>query len=584
MPDRPLKPLESRERLSTRIWGIAFAVLYWMTRTSSHSMDALYYAGTVRDGRIVDQFHPHHLLYNPAIWAIWKALTGAHPHLDPFSVAAVVNAALGGILLTVFARTLLENGTTYFWTSFATLGLGLSQCLWTLASENEVYVAATLFLTLSARHALRASRDGGGREPIRAGLWIAAAALVHIVSLLFLAPVMILVGRDSFTRANAWTRRMAAAASALFPVLALYGIAILMRHAGTAARASDWIGRYMRWDSWTERNPVRVALGFLWFLRGALPDFGLVGRAPNPTSIPWLNDLVRVPFLLFAVAAAYLVYDGWRKRAYLTWRFGGLPVLCLAWFLCFELFLGWVGRSSLKFWILTLPPLWAFSAMWADLRFGDPEAEGIRRMPYPSVMAALSILALEIATTGLLVVGPRHDPRRDRPRSWADNVARLTSPGDFILVPEGELEGYLLYYGRRPNLMTLENDARHTGSFDGSMDTLLARADRARSRGARAWMLGTGLVVTPDAAAMWRRRHVPDDVYVRLAERLRDRGSYDSTVPLAPGDPPLGYPRMLEWVPDSASAPVSPEPDPAQTDSTPATRSRAIPAAAVPRR
>ncbi len=582
MPDRPLKPLESRERLSTRIWGIAFAVLYWMTRTASHTMDALSYSRLVRDGGIADLFHPHHLLYNLGIWTLWKALTGVHPSLDPFSVAAVVNSALGGLLLTVFARTLLENGTTYFWTSFATLGLGLSQCMWTLASENEVYVATTLFLTLSARHALRASRSAGGHDSLRSGLWVAAAALVHIVALLFLAPALILAGWGASSRAAAWKRRLVTAAAALLPVLACYATAIVVRHANTPERVAGWVNRYMRWESWTERNPVRVGLGFLWFLRGALPDFGLIGRAPSPTAIPWLNDLVRLPFLLFGAAAGYLLYDGWRKRAYLAWRFGALPVLCLAWFLCFELFLGWVGRSSLKFWTLTLPPLWAFSAMWADLRFGDPEAEGLRRMSHRSVLAVLSILALQIATTGFLVVAPRHDPLRDRPRSWSDNVARLTGPNDFILVPEGELEGYLLYYGRRPNLLTLENDARHTGSFQESMDTLFARATRARARGGRAWMLGTGLVVTPDAAAMWRRRHVPDDVYRLVAARLRDRGPYDSTLPIAPGDSPLGYPRMLEFMPDSVLA--SPAPNSGAPDSVPASPAKTTPAAAAPRR
>src|SRR5947207_9491362 len=126
MPDRPLRILDSRERLASRVWGIAFAILYWITRTEWHTPDAISYARSVRDGGWADRLHPHHLLYNAAIWSVWRALWAVHPHIDPLTVAAFVNSILRGLALAIFARALLENGATYVWTSVATLALGLS--------------------------------------------------------------------------------------------------------------------------------------------------------------------------------------------------------------------------------------------------------------------------------------------------------------------------------------------------------------------------------------------------------------------------------------------------------------------------
>ncbi|MBI5836739.1 MAG: hypothetical protein HZB25_05815 [Candidatus Eisenbacteria bacterium] len=561
MPDRPLKALDARERLATRVWGIGFALLYWIGRTEAHSLDAISYARTVRDGAWADLFHPHHLAYSLVIKVLWNALQVIHPHLDPLAVAGFLNSLLAGLALAIFARCLLENGATFFWTSFATLGLGLSQCTWTLASENEVYVATLLLLIASARQALRAARTGRADQALQAGMLVAAASLFHVVAALFLVPVLLVAFRAAPDAPRRRRLLGAAALGAVVPAVAAYLVVMAVRHDTSVALATAWLNRYMRWDSWVDRDPVRLLLGFLWFLRGAVPDFGLIGNAPPPTAVGWLNDLARVPFLLFAGAVGYLAWDGWRKRPYLTWRFGALPVMCLAWFLVFELFLGWVGRSSLKFWTLTLPPLWAFTAIWADLRFGDPEGLGARRMsPVASVVSVL-ILALMVLTTGFLVVARRHDTRLDLPRRWSEAVARSTAPRDFLLVPEGDLEGYLLYYGRRGNLETLESLARSTRSLPATLDSLRARATRARAAGGRAWFLGTGLVVTPFAAQLWNRPEDAREVYRALEAELTPHGVYDPSARLTGPDGPLGQPVLLEWAPRPPQAPPAPGPN-----------------------
>ncbi|HVP39848.1 MAG TPA: hypothetical protein VMS93_11770 [Candidatus Saccharimonadales bacterium] len=547
MPDRPLVPLDHRQRLATRVWALGFALLYWISRTEAHSLDAISYARAVRDGTWRDLLHPHHLLYDPLVRVVWKALLVVHPHLDPLALAAFLNSALAGLTLLLFARCLLENGATFFWTSLATLGLGFSQCMWLMASENEVYVATLLLLTLAARQALRAARTAQAGQALRAGLFTAAAALFHVVAVLFVVPALAVVGRAAEDRRHR-LRLMAALVVGLAAPLALGYLAVLAaRGAASVALASAWAGRYMRWESWVDRNPVRVLLGFLWFLRGAVPDFGLIGRAPSPTASALLNDLARVPFLLFTALVAYLIWDGWRKRPYLTWRFGPLPVLCLVWFLVFELFLGWVGRSSLKFWTLTLPPLWAFIAVWADLRFGDPEGLGARRMSHAAAAGVVLGLALLVIPTGFLVVAPRHDPHRDAPRRWAEAVARATAPEDFLLVPEGDMEGYLLYYSARTHLQTLEVLAHNTRSFPASLDSLRAGARRARAAGHQAYFLGTGLVVTGYASELWGRPPDPRAVYRLLADSLEVAGAYDPSADLRTPDGPLGQPVLLRW-------------------------------------
>ncbi len=553
MVERPLKPLEPRERTATRVWAIAFAILYWLTRTETHSTDALLYAHTVRDGSWLDQLHPHHLLYNALIRILWKAACVAHPHMDPLVLAGFLNCVAAGLLLLVFSRMLLENGATFFWTSFATFGLGFSQCLWTLSGENEVYVGALLLVVMAARRGLRLARSSLSSDALLTGLAIAAAGSLHLAASIFLLPVLVVTWFSQPGIRQAWTRSALVALGVLAPVGLAYGAVALWGHPD----AMGWMNHYMRWDSWLDRNPIRVALGFLWFLRGAVPDFGLIGRAPAPTSSALLNDLAQVPFILFSLAVVYLIWDGWKKRPYLTWRFGPFPLMCLAWFLTFEVFLGWVGHSSLKFWTLTLPPLWGFVAIWGDLRFGDPEGEGLRRMSRWAAGGTLLMLILMVVTTGFLVVAPRHDQRKDMPRRWSQNIAHLTMPRDFLLVPDGELQGYLLFYGRRSNMFSMENLAAYARPYNAALDTLEVRMAATRSSGNRSFLLGTGMVITPFAAQLWNRPQDARELYRHFEGRLRPVANY-SGGPLAPGpDGWLGLPVLLEVLPaDSIPLPA----------------------------
>src|SRR5262249_50986534 len=151
-------------------------------------------------------------------------------------------------------------------------------------TENETYAGMLLLLLLAARAGLRAARSSRAAGASRASLLVAAASMLHIASLLFLIPLCPVATQGIAEKGRRIRVAVVAALAGLLPVLAVYAGAAWALNAKYGTNISMWAGQHLGRQFWMDQDPARVALGFLWFLRGTVPDFGLLGRVPAPTS------------------------------------------------------------------------------------------------------------------------------------------------------------------------------------------------------------------------------------------------------------------------------------------------------------
>lgn len=133
--------LQIPERYWIPLIAIAFTVLYAVFPTANSSVDAYYYAASVKyNGEL---FHPHHLLYN-ATFHMFFSLP-FFSEIDILHGMKTVNSFFGGINLYLFALLLKKTGRPINEVISAVFLAGSSFAVMRYASENEVYLLPIIF-------------------------------------------------------------------------------------------------------------------------------------------------------------------------------------------------------------------------------------------------------------------------------------------------------------------------------------------------------------------------------------------------------------------------------------------------------
>ena len=130
-------------------------LLYWNTRTSANTFDAVSYANQIahlypRTGDLHWLFHPHHLLFNALGYVLWRLASALGYRGGSLIVLQSLNAVLGALGVVVYyftLRRLLQR--SHALPFLIALGLALSFGYWICATDGRVNLPS-VFLMLAA--------------------------------------------------------------------------------------------------------------------------------------------------------------------------------------------------------------------------------------------------------------------------------------------------------------------------------------------------------------------------------------------------------------------------------------------------
>ncbi len=126
---------------------IAFTILYLVFPTNNSSVDAYYYAASVKYSD--ELFHPHHLLYNVTFRLFFNLPFFNNEEVDILQGMKMANSLIGGICLYLFSLLLKRTGRSIKEIFGIILLTGSSFAVMRYSSENEVYLFP-LALSLSS--------------------------------------------------------------------------------------------------------------------------------------------------------------------------------------------------------------------------------------------------------------------------------------------------------------------------------------------------------------------------------------------------------------------------------------------------
>ncbi len=375
--------------------GLVFIALF-LTRAAEQTRDSLVYAQAAKTG--VEMFHPHHLLYTPAVRLFYLAARTICPGCDAILAGQIHNilwVVIGGVALFYLVRSVWNTRAAL---AIAVLFLSL-RGTWELSTQTTMYAPSAAILALtSAALVTRGGRLQAGGRMLVAALF-ALAILYHQANVLFLLPLGVYLvasagGKQGF-RTWLWVTGLAGLA-ALANYLAVYLASVPPRS------ISGFIRFCLAYTS-------EICLGGLcktspegW---GSLANLSPEGLRQLLSSLFW-NIMVlpeRIEALILpGFGLALLGLIGWHTVQ--LWRGAGdraLRLFCLAWFVAYTGFFFWWLPSYQHPFITAFVPLTLLTLLLIkDLS---------RRVADPG--RAKRVMVIGVALTALVLAGRNYQAR-----------------------------------------------------------------------------------------------------------------------------------------------------------------------------
>ncbi|MGI4788828.1 MAG: hypothetical protein ACRYFS_08255 [Janthinobacterium lividum] len=439
---RPSEVKVSSPRLPALLLFLGTLVVYWLTRTSANTFDAVSYANQIahlypRTGDAHWLFHPHHLLFNTLGYVLWQAAKLCGYSGGSLVILQSLNATLGAAGVSLYyltLRRLLQRSRGL--PLLISLGLALSFGYWICATDGRVNMPS-IFLMLAAFSVLSCLMVTP-RVGLAAltGLLAGAAVLFHESTGLFLVVGLagvLLADDDPLLIPEAMRRRRlqmlaaygsAWAATAALPYL-LVGVLVLHLHSPSAFRS--WTSEYSELGWWWDFHILHNLTSDFYAFRHA--SFVEPGSKPGTFTlsrhIPWLLVGLYSISVLGWLAAAYAIVAAlpqlWRSHN------RNLIIVLSLWSVVYAAFFTVWSPGYFVFWVPVLVP----SSLMLALALAHYRARRGGR-------AANWVVGIWIAVYGALnlqvSILPHLAPQSDPFRRIATDVRAHTQFGDVVLV------------------------------------------------------------------------------------------------------------------------------------------------------
>ncbi|HZW03869.1 MAG TPA: hypothetical protein VFF68_08075 [Anaerolineaceae bacterium] len=456
--DSTLAIPQSRARLARwALPALAGALVVWglfLTRAAEQTRDSLVYALAAKTG--VEVFHPHHLIYTPAIRLLYKALQPLCPTCDAVLAGQIHNilwAAVG--LLALFA--LLKRVWNWQVALAATALFLALRGVWELATQTTMYVPGAAVLTLLSAVLVtgrpRAMLLSPARTALLAGL-LALAVLYHQANVLFVLPLgLYLLAAGGKAGGRGWAVVVGLAG---LVVLTAYWLVYLA--SGAEASLAGFIDYCLAYTSEICLGGLCKASPAGW---GSLANLSPDGLKLALGSLAW--NLVVVPAQLETPAAAalglgLLALAGWHLRQLVRRAPDGpLRLFALSWLaVTFVFFWWWLPDYQHPF-VVALAPL----TILGIVALCDLTAR-------PANDRAVERLAVGVIACAALLVGGRNYQVRILPLHqspgdayWEAAALSAAAPPECVFLTSYRTWNHLRYYFDRLSAV----QARHPLSF-----------------------------------------------------------------------------------------------------------------------
>ncbi|MFA6004649.1 MAG: hypothetical protein WC881_11340, partial [Elusimicrobiota bacterium] len=215
--------------LSLAACALALAGLYLAFPDKVYVFDGIMFASIIE--RAIDEwrqelFNRRHFLFNPAMLLLRDALSGLGLRISGYELIQRTNALLGAAGILVQYRLTLRLCGERRIAGLAALGLGLSLCYWSRATEGQVYMAMTAGALTSLWAALALVQDPRPRHALALAACLAAAILFHAANLALLpmAAAAFCMAYRRGPRAALWASAALAASAVAAPYIKVFGI------------------------------------------------------------------------------------------------------------------------------------------------------------------------------------------------------------------------------------------------------------------------------------------------------------------------------------------------------------------------
>ncbi len=252
-----LRSLLSSAWLPAALLFLSTLVLYWNTRTSANTFDAVSYANQIahlypRTGDPHWLFHPHHLLFNALGYVLWQTARSCGYRGGSLVVLQSLNSVLGASGVVVYYSTLRRllqrsRGLPLLISS----GLALSFGWWICATDGRVNLPSVFLLLVAFAALTRTMTAPRVSTAALIGALAGGAVLFHESAGLFvlvgLAGVLLPSVDWKQRRASALSYLVAWGATAALPYL-IVGVLVLHLHSLSAFHA--WSAEYTELGWW----------------------------------------------------------------------------------------------------------------------------------------------------------------------------------------------------------------------------------------------------------------------------------------------------------------------------------------------
>ncbi|MBD3220145.1 hypothetical protein GF314_02795 [bacterium] len=419
----------------------AVAALYLITRQQQFTIDSLYYLWDTEFGAGPRLLHPHHLLMQPvlrAVWSIWAWFEWPGRAVLPLQV---FNVGVTLAALAAFWRLLRRLVPGRWSAPVWWLALALAYLPWQQSTQAEGVPMYLLMATLLLWWAVRLPQ--GPRPTRRTALELAGtvtvAVLVHQALVLWAPPVAVMLAREG-RPGERWTLGALTLGAAGATVLALY-VASGAVATGSLAPADLW-----QWfTGYTDEFAGRCGSFALLFstdvprglassiLTGAPLKPYVFGQRPADPQLaarllPFAIVAVTVGVGLLRLKPAGRAADPSGRRALLN-----VAVLVII----AALFAGWWEPANRKFWAPVLPGLLALAAVGWSAPAG--------RWPRLAVAVPLLMTALLFGYNLAGGILPRHR-HADARQPLVVFLARMVDEGDVVILQEDRVWQTAIYF------------------------------------------------------------------------------------------------------------------------------------------
>lgn len=176
------------------ITAILFGILYIALPTKMFHIDSVYHAEHLENIPFhVNGFHPHHLLYLPAMHFLYDVFHAVFPHLRAMAFLLAFNAICGAATLFAFGVFLRKLGHSVFTRLSGMILLGFAYTFWHHSTDANISIPAHLLMLVVILLVFSDSFFKSKSRQVLTGILLAFAGLLHQIALVALVPISLYI-------------------------------------------------------------------------------------------------------------------------------------------------------------------------------------------------------------------------------------------------------------------------------------------------------------------------------------------------------------------------------------------------------